>query len=261
MLFSACISKTNPDKLITAIENSKAHKVYTSAFYMSISPEPSNGITNMFAQGEVVVDKSSALRLSGSMTQYAFGDTDAVNLFYEDGRYYSDIPAQDIKSYVEIDEFTLREQFIFAGIPRFDYTKIKSLKSKTEDGNISYSFKIKSPDELSRLLGENTYLFTDAGNPDHDRTSYSDAECVFVVDQTGEDPIIKSFNISYIVTVYNKKPYVPGIKYDDKDFRFDNLITLRMSFKSYGQDAVIKVPEDLASYIHDSEVSHSHNDE
>lgn len=230
---------------------------------MSISPaqdEVAEDVTYMFAQGEVIVDKRDKLLLSGVMTQYAFGETSAVNLYYEDGKYYTDLPAEDIKSYSETTDENLKSQFIFAGVPNFQADNIKKFKAKSGSVETTYSFKLRNAAELERLLGENIYLFAGAGNPDTERTNFGEADCEFVVIDIDGKTMVKSFDINYNVTVYNKKPYVPGVNYDDKDFRFDSLVTLRMNFNAYGEDAVVAKPGDLDKYILDSDVEHDHEE-
>lgn len=262
LLLSSCSPAQDIKSFTEAAENTNSSGMYKATFFISISPAGAEeeDSSYMFAQGEISVDRRDKLLLSGVMTQYAFGETSAVNLYYEDGKYYTDLPTEGIKSYTETTDENLKGQFIFSGVPVFDAKNIKSVKTSGGSTETTYSFKLKDAASLERLLGENIYLFVGAGNPDTERTKFGEANCEFVIIDNGGKNVVKSFDISYNVTVYNKKPYVPDVKYDDKDFRFDNLVTLRMNFSKYGDDVEIAKPGDLDKYILDTELDYDHEE-
>lgn len=257
LIVSGCQANERYGELTGAVENTNAYKNYEVSFYMSITSETFD-ITNMFAQGQIAIDKSDKLKMSGAMTQYAFEETAAVNLYYEDGKYYTDIPDQEVKAYTEISEDVLLEQFIFADAALFDAKQVKSLKVTEESGFTTYDFVVKpESDEFGRLLGENLYLFSGAGNPDLDKTVFGDAVCSYVV-RNDEKPVLHSVSITFPIAVYNKMPYVPGVKYKEDDFRVDVTATLRMNYKAFGEDASVKAPDDLDDYMHESDVTIEH---
>ena len=157
LLFYSCSTAQDIKVFTEAAENTNSSGMYRAAFFMSISPagvDEEYDITYMFAQGEVAVDRRDKLLLSGVMTQYAFGETSAVNLYYEDGKYYTDLPVESIKSYTETSDENLKSQFIFSGVPTFDEKNIKKVKAKGGSAEINYSFKLKDASALERLLGE-----------------------------------------------------------------------------------------------------------
>ncbi|HBL84573.1 MAG: hypothetical protein A2Y17_05940 [Clostridiales bacterium GWF2_38_85] len=254
-LFYSCVSNSDYEDLCTAVDNTNKYFVYEESFYLSISSNTED-TTVMFAQGDLNIDKSNKLIMNGVMTQYVLGTSSTVKVAYSDGKYYSDITGEDIKSYTDLDEAGLLEQFIFSEAPVFEKNELKSLKTSTGGTTKTYEFKLKANNELfKKLLGENIYTLAGALNPDYNKTNYGDADCVFVVDISGKNPILSSISLTYDITVYNKMPYIPNVKFDDADYRFDISATMRLSYKEFGEGVTVTLPDDLDEYIPDNEIA------
>lgn len=248
---SGCVDTAEYSELYEAIERANAEKVYSNTFQFTIVNADTDA-TVCFSQGKANIDKTSALRMNGSMTQYVLGEYSSANIAYCDGEYYTEIG--ETKVVMDVEESSILSEFLCGDTPLFEPSDVKSLEVKSDGLQKTYTFTCRGNKEvLSKVAGEDVYVLVGALTVDESMTEYSDVKCVFVTTDAGDDSVLVSHSMKYTIHAYSKMPYLGGTKVDKEDYRTDIGIECSQVYTSFG-NVTVTIP-DRAGYTDYNETS------
>lgn len=226
------IDKEAVASLSDAIEATNSETRVSGKYMLEISFGDS--VTLYYASGDAAWDLAEETA-HAIFTQTYLGSTGEAENYYSDGVVLSVAESGSVEVEREPDEL----------FSMFPYAKAFSLPDDISELSVSQStlgktYTVKRSDTAdicSKVIGGDIFTIVDVlKKPQADKTQYSDATCVYTVN----DGRLTAYRYEFDVKLFDTPAYIPGYSVPEDEYTLELHVVARMSYNGFGSDVTVK---------------------
>ncbi len=186
-----------------------------------------------YALGNVAWDTESAVS-SVSFDQTYLGESSVCANYFANGILVSVDDGVVLSS--ERESETLFSRFPYAKLPGYDTAQGNIAVSSTASGRTYTVVRKDTESIIDSVIGGDIYTIANViKKPQYDKTEYSDATCIYTVD----DGRVVGMRYEFDVKLFDTPAYVPGYSTPESEYTLDLHIVAKMSYLDFGDGVEI----------------------